>query len=202
MNPPLVMARVVDPLFGFGGSKLLSLLPLQSPGEDWLLSPGTDRLFVSMPAVGKVAIADTQRWTMQDAVATGPNPRQLRAAGGAIWVADDEGLTRIAAKDFTTTRVRIGKAYDLAASQRDLIKTRRRRILTVLMVLAAGAFGAAVYYKSMPWLLTGLFFTSLVVLYVTALAQMKQRRLQRLKVTHVAERPTEWEEPQVKVIAR
>jgi hypothetical protein len=30
---------------------------------------------------------------------------------------------------------------------------------------------------------------------------MKQRRLQRLKVTHVAERPTEWEEPQVKVIA-
>jgi hypothetical protein len=93
-------------------------------------------------------------------------------------------------------------AYDLAASQRDLIKTRRRRILTVLMVLAAGAFGAAVYYKSMPWLLTGLFFTSLVVLYVTALAQMKQRRLQRLKVTHVAERPTEWEEPQVKVIAR
>jgi hypothetical protein len=54
---------------------------------------------------------------------------------------------------------------------------------------------------SVAWLLTGLFFGSLVALYVAALAQMKQRRLQRLKVTHVAERPTEWEEPQVKVIA-
>ncbi|MND01404.1 hypothetical protein D3C83_203820 [compost metagenome] len=53
----------------------------------------------------------------------------------------------------------------------------------------------------MSWLLAGLFFTSLLILYVVALAQMKQRRLQRLKVTHVAERPTEWEEPQIKVIA-
>ena len=50
-------------------------------------------------------------------------------------------------------------------------------------------------------LLVGLFFASLIILYAAALAQMKQRRLQRLKVTHVSERPTEWEEPQVRVIA-
>lgn len=92
-------------------------------------------------------------------------------------------------------------AADLAASHRDQIRTRRRRTLSLLVVLALGGFGGAVYYGSMPWLLGGLFFTSLTVLYVTMLAQMKQRRLQRLKVTHVAERPTEWEEPQVKVIA-
>jgi hypothetical protein len=92
-------------------------------------------------------------------------------------------------------------AADLAASHRDQIRTRRRRTLSVLAVLALGGFGGAVYYGSIPWLLGGLFFTSLTVLYITMLAQMKQRRLQRLKVTHVAERPTEWEEPQVKVIA-
>ena len=90
---------------------------------------------------------------------------------------------------------------DLAASQKDRIRIRRRRTLTVLAVLALAGFAAAMYFGSFAWLLSGLFFTSLIVLYGAALAQMKQRRLQRLKVTHVAERPTEWEEPQVKVIA-
>jgi hypothetical protein len=31
---------------------------------------------------------------------------------------------------------------------------------------------------------------------------MKQQRQWRLKVTHVSERPTEWDEPQIKVIAQ
>lgn len=92
-------------------------------------------------------------------------------------------------------------AADLAASHKDQIRTRRRRILVLLTLVAVACLGAGVYLASMPWLLAGLFFMSLVALYVVALAQMKQRRLQRLKVTHVAERPTEWEEPQVKVIA-
>ena len=50
-------------------------------------------------------------------------------------------------------------------------------------------------------LLAGLFFGSLVALYVVLLAQVKRRRLTQLKVTHVSERLTEWEEPQVRVIA-
>jgi hypothetical protein len=92
-------------------------------------------------------------------------------------------------------------AADLAASHKDRIRVRRRRTLIALTVLAATGLGTAAYLRSMGWLLTGLFFVSLMVLYVAALAQMKQRRLQRLKVTHVSERPTEWDEPQVKVIA-
>jgi hypothetical protein len=92
-------------------------------------------------------------------------------------------------------------AADLAASHKDRIRTRRRRTLSMLSLIAVVCFGTGAYLGSMPWLLAGVFFTSLVILYIVALAQMKQRRLQRLKVTHVAERPTEWEEPQVKVIA-
>jgi hypothetical protein len=92
-------------------------------------------------------------------------------------------------------------AADLAASHKDQIRTRRRRTLSVLALLAVAGFGGAIYFRSLGWLLTGLFFSSLLILYVAALAQMKQRRLQRLKVTHVAERPTEWDEPQVKVTA-
>ena len=92
-------------------------------------------------------------------------------------------------------------AADLAASSRDVIRTRRRRTLGILVGLAAIGFGLAWYRSSLPWLLTGLFFSSLIVLYLALLAQMKQRRAERLKVTHVAERPAEWEEPQVRVIA-
>jgi len=92
-------------------------------------------------------------------------------------------------------------AADLAASHKDQIRTRRRRTLMVLAVVAAICFGGAAFLGSVPWLLGGLFFASLIVLYAAALAQMKQRRLQRLKVSHVSERPTEWEEPQVRVIA-
>lgn len=92
-------------------------------------------------------------------------------------------------------------AAELAASHKDQIRTRRRRTLAVLAALAAGCIAAWAYMGSVAWLLVGLFFGSLIILYAVALAQMKQRRLQRLKVTHVSERPTEWEEPQVRVIA-
>lgn len=92
-------------------------------------------------------------------------------------------------------------AADLAASHKDQIRVRRRRTLGLLAIFAVLCLGAAAYFGSVPWLLGGLFFASLIGLYVAALAQMKQRRLQRLKVTHVSERPTEWDEPQVKVIA-
>lgn len=92
-------------------------------------------------------------------------------------------------------------AADLAASHKDQIRLRRRRTLGFLAALAVVCLAAAAYLGSIPWLLGGLFFASLIGLYVAALAQMKQRRLQRLKVTHVSERPTEWDEPQVKVIA-
>jgi hypothetical protein len=93
-------------------------------------------------------------------------------------------------------------AAELAASSRDILKLRRRRTLEALSFLTLVALAMAWRQGSMPWLLGGLFFASLIVLYLVVLSQMRQRRDIRLKVTHVAERPTEWEEPQVRVIAR
>ena len=92
-------------------------------------------------------------------------------------------------------------AADLAASNKDVIRSRRRRALGTLAILSLAGFGAAFYFGSLAWALVGAFFLSLMALYIALLAQMKQRRAQRLKVTHVNERPQEWEEPQVKVIA-
>ena len=85
--------------------------------------------------------------------------------------------------------------------RRDLIRYRRRRTLVVLVTLALAAIGMAWWQNSLAWLLVHVFIDSLILLYVAALAQMKQQRQYRLKVTHVAERPTESEEPQIKVIA-
>lgn len=90
---------------------------------------------------------------------------------------------------------------DLAASGRSVLQRRRRRAVSALCTLMVAALAAAWYRNSMAWLLTALFFGSLLVLYLVLLAQMKQQRLHRMKVTHVAERPSEWEEPQVRVIA-
>lgn len=92
-------------------------------------------------------------------------------------------------------------AAALAAQHKDQIRLRRRRTIGVLGALAAGCLVAAFSFKSMGWLLGGLFFASLIGLYGVVLAQVKKQRLERLKVTHVSERPSEWDEPQVRVIA-
>lgn len=89
---------------------------------------------------------------------------------------------------------------ELANKQRDLIQTRRRRTMVALGGLTALSLFGAWYFNSMPFLLVALFFGSLMALYMLLLAQIKQRRQQALKVTHVAERTSEWEEPQVRVI--
>jgi DNA-binding beta-propeller fold protein YncE len=68
---------VVDPRFGFGGTKLLALIPLRSPGEDWALTADQARLFVSMPAAQQVAVVDTASWQVLTNVDIGPHPTRL-----------------------------------------------------------------------------------------------------------------------------
>lgn len=90
---------------------------------------------------------------------------------------------------------------ELAQSSRERIRARRRRTVITLGILIVGSLFQAWRAGSMVWLFVGLFFLSLAFLYLSLLAQMRQRRNERLKVTHVAERPTEWEQPQIRVIA-
>lgn len=86
-------------------------------------------------------------------------------------------------------------------SQRDMVRYRRRRTIVVLVLVAVATAALAWWQNSWALLLVHLFVDSLLVLYLVALAQMRQRRDLRLKVTHVAERPAEVEEPQIRVIA-
>jgi DNA-binding beta-propeller fold protein YncE len=69
---------VVDPVFGYGGTKLLAMIALESPGEDWAITSDQNRLFVSMPRANRVAVIDTRSWSVAASVDTGRAPARLR----------------------------------------------------------------------------------------------------------------------------
>ncbi|MGB8508727.1 MAG: hypothetical protein WCD76_10000 [Pyrinomonadaceae bacterium] len=82
---------VIDPLVGFGGSKLLTLVMLPSPGADWVLTKDAQKLFVSMPLVNKVAVVDTATWKVISTIDAGVNPTRIRLQPDEryLWVGDD-----------------------------------------------------------------------------------------------------------------
>jgi YVTN family beta-propeller protein len=88
---------VIDPLLGFGGSKLLALAPLKSPGEDWALTADRTKLFVSMPRANQVAVIDTSTWKVTADIATGREPMRivLQPDEKYLWVGDADGVTVI-----------------------------------------------------------------------------------------------------------
>jgi YVTN family beta-propeller protein len=119
---------VVDPLFGFGGTKLLTMVELDSPGEDWVLSPDGSRLYVSLPDAGKVAVVDTADWKVIARVETGARPRRLalQPDGTYLWVTLEAadaapgagGVAAIRTVDHTVAaRIQTGRGtHDLAVS--------------------------------------------------------------------------------------
>src|ERR1051326_1665959 len=68
---------VIDPLLGFGGSKLLTLIMLKSPGEDWVLTADREKLFVTLPLVNQVAVIDTRSWKVVNYVDAGIKPTSI-----------------------------------------------------------------------------------------------------------------------------
>lgn len=111
---------VVDPLFGFGGSKLLALVFLKSPGEDWALSGDGGRLFVSLPESDRVAVVETATWKVVTEVETGPKPRRvvLQPDGQYLWTAHDAGVSAIDARSLRKiAEIPTGRGgHDLAVS--------------------------------------------------------------------------------------
>lgn len=95
---------VIDPLLGFGGSKLLTLIMLKSPGEDWALTSDRLKLFVSMPRINQVAVVDTTTWKVVANVDTGLKPTRLALQPDEkyLWVAHETGVTVV---DTSTLKV-------------------------------------------------------------------------------------------------
>ncbi|HEX5603287.1 MAG TPA: YncE family protein, partial [Pyrinomonadaceae bacterium] len=88
---------VIDPLLGFGGSKLLTLVMLKSPGEDWLLTRDGELLFVTLPAINQVAVITTRSWKVLDYIDAGTHPTRITMQPDQhyMWVANEGGVTVI-----------------------------------------------------------------------------------------------------------
>lgn len=124
---------VIDPLSGFGGSKLLAQVKLESPGDDWALSADRARLYVSQPAAGKVAAVDTADWRVIAQIDAGPHPGRLALEpdGGRLWVAGEAGVASIDTLSLKILgRIPIGVA-EPGEPRRDLVLSDDSRRLFV-----------------------------------------------------------------------
>ncbi|HSE17206.1 MAG TPA: cytochrome D1 domain-containing protein [Pyrinomonadaceae bacterium] len=99
---------VIDPLLGFGSSKLLTLVMLKSPGEDWAQKNSDEKLFVSMPLANQLAVVDTSTWKIVANIDTGMKPTRVRLQPDEryLWVANDAGTSSgVTVIDTTTLKV-------------------------------------------------------------------------------------------------
>lgn len=82
---------IVDPLFGFGTTKLLAMIDLPGPGRDWVLTQDQDRVFVSIPKTKQVTSALTSIWKVERNIDLPQSPARmaLQKDGHQLWVATE-----------------------------------------------------------------------------------------------------------------
>jgi len=83
---------VVDPLLGVSGiTQLYAMIILADRGEDWVRSADAERLYVTMPGAGEVAVVDLDSFKVVENLAAGPRPVAiaLQPDGKYLWVGND-----------------------------------------------------------------------------------------------------------------
>lgn len=119
---------VIDPLLGFGGSKLLTLIMLKAPGEDWLLTRDGEKLFVTLPSINKVAVINARSWVVDTYIDTGVTPMRITAQPDQqyVWVANDTGVTVI-----ETATLKVAAKIPTGAGQHDIVISNDNRFAFV-----------------------------------------------------------------------
>jgi YVTN family beta-propeller protein len=115
---------VVDPLFGFGTTKLLALIPLTANGYDWALTKDQGKLFVSIPDKGQIAVVNTATWEVSKYLDTDIKPTRLalQPDGQYLWVvgggSSQSSLAAFRAETLElAARQKVGKgSHELVAS--------------------------------------------------------------------------------------
>ena len=117
---------VIDPLLGFGGSKLLTLVMMKSPGEDWVLTADREKLFVTLPLVNQVAVIDTRSWKVVNYVDGGIKPTSiaLQADQKYVWLGNDDG--GVTAIDVGTQKV--AAQIPTGAGRHEIVVTADNRL--------------------------------------------------------------------------
>jgi YVTN family beta-propeller protein len=102
---------VIDPIVGVTGiTNLFAQINLSRPGADWALNDDNKRLFVSMPAAGKVALVDTEAFQVSHEIEAGRQPMrvELQRDQRYLWVGNNapdpelSGVTVLDAQDLET----------------------------------------------------------------------------------------------------
>jgi len=91
---------VIDPLRGYGSQRVVTLIGLNSPGEDWVMARDRRFLFVALPATDEIAVVDTATWKVATNIKIGHNPLRiaLQGDGRYLWAGHDGGVTIIDAE--------------------------------------------------------------------------------------------------------
>ena len=114
---------VVDPLLGYGDSKLLGLVMLKSPGEDWALSKDHRRLFVSMPIANQVAVIDTGTWKVIANIAVASNPARiaLQPDEKYLWVGCDQATAESGVTVIDVDELRVVARIPTGAGHHEIV---------------------------------------------------------------------------------
>nr|WP_179210322.1 YncE family protein [Crenothrix polyspora] len=99
---------VIDPLQGYGGSKLLALVELAAPGTDWVLDTPQKRLFVATPSNKQVAVVDTATWKVTASIEANSAADRLflQPDGKKLWLtAEGAEQASLAVIDTDTLKV-------------------------------------------------------------------------------------------------
>ena len=110
---------VVDPRFGYGDTRLLAMVALDGPAEDWSLSNDGSRLYVSVPSANEIVSVDTASWKVAGTVATIPHAAvtALQPDEGYLWVAfggqeEESGVIAVDPHSLkVVSKLRTGRGY-------------------------------------------------------------------------------------------
>jgi len=124
---------VIDPLSGFGGSKLLTLIMLKSPGEDWLLTRDGEKLFVSLPAIDQVAVINSRSWVVETYINAGTKPTRITIQPDQqyVWVANDGNDKDGGVAVIETATSKVAAKIPTGAGQHDIVISNDNRFAFV-----------------------------------------------------------------------
>lgn len=120
---------VVDPLFGFGGSKLLNRITLPSTAYDWALSAKGQFLWMSFPESKSIGRLNTSDWKLQVIpVSKTPGQLLLQQDEHYLWVALEDTIAAV-----TTHDLKVLKEIPLPAKATDLLSSTNSQWLYASM---------------------------------------------------------------------
>jgi len=124
---------VIDPLLGFGGSKLLTLVMMKSPGEDWLLTRAGEKLFVTLPLINQIAVIDTRSWKVTNYIDAGIKPTRIIVQPDQqyLWVANEGGEKDGGVTVIDPTSLQMTAKIATGAGQHDLVISNDNRFAFV-----------------------------------------------------------------------